>query len=127
MESWWLETAEVSSACITTIKIIRNGPRLRSTPTIRSRFRILCSAQSKPSSLLHVLIWINVGSSDGTLQIVDMRANSYTKSQLKIKAHKVDVNVCDWNKVAAHLIVTGSDDCKVKVWDLRMASEGSQD
>ena len=56
-----------------------------------------------------------------------MRANSYSKSQLKIKAHKADVNVCDWNKVAAHLIVTGSDDCKVKVWDLRMASEGSQD
>jgi ribosome assembly protein RRB1 len=53
-----------------------------------------------------------------------MRANSYKKAQLKIKAHKKDVNVCDWNKVATHLIVTGSDDCMVKVWDLRMISEG---
>lgn len=51
--------------------------------------------------------------------MVDMRVNNYKKSQLKIKAHNKDVNVCDWNKIATHLIVTGSDDCKVKVWDLR--------
>lgn len=51
-----------------------------------------------------------------------MRTNNYKKSQLKINAHKKDVNVFDWNKTAAHLIVTGSDDCKVKVWDLRMVS-----
>lgn len=62
------------------------------------------------------------GSSDGTLQVVDMRINQYKKSQLKINAHKKDVNVFDWNKAASHLIVTGSDDCKVKVWDLRMVS-----
>lgn len=51
-----------------------------------------------------------------------MRANSHKKAQLKIKAHKKDVNVCDWNRVATHLLVTGSDDCMVKVWDLRMAT-----
>ena len=51
-----------------------------------------------------------------------MRVNNTKKSQLQIKAHKKDVNVCDWNKVATHLIVTGSDDCTVKVWDLRMGS-----
>lgn len=51
-----------------------------------------------------------------------MRTNNYNKAQLKIKAHKKDVNVCDWNKMASHLIVTGSDDCTVKVWDLRMTS-----
>jgi WD40 repeat protein len=62
----------------------------------------------------------NIGSSDKTLQIVDMRAQSYKKSQLKINAHDKDVNVCDWNKRATNLIVTGSDDCTVKVWDLRM-------
>jgi ribosome assembly protein RRB1 len=56
-----------------------------------------------------------------------MRANSYKKSQLKINAHQKDVNVFDWNKLATHLIVTGSDDCKVKVWDLRMISENSDD
>lgn len=58
---------------------------------------------------------------------MDTRANSYKKAQLRIKAHSKDVNVCDWNKVATHLLVTGSDDCTVKVWDLRMASEGTQD
>lgn len=69
----------------------------------------------------------HLGSSDGTLQMVDMRVNSPHKSQLRVKAHKRDVNVCDWNKLATHLLVTGSDDCTVKVWDLRMISDGSQD
>ena len=64
------------------------------------------------------------GSADNTLQIVDMRTKSTKKAQLKIRAHSKDVNVCDWNGVARHLLVTGSDDCSVKVWDLRMASEG---
>lgn len=41
------------------------------------------------------------------------------KSQLLIKAHQKDVNVCDWSRSASNLIVTGSDDCSVKVWDLR--------
>jgi ribosome assembly protein RRB1 len=66
----------------------------------------------------------NLGSSDKTLQIVDTRVGDYKKSQLKINAHSSDVNVCDWNKLASHLIVTGSDDCQVKVWDLRMFKNG---
>ena len=41
------------------------------------------------------------------------------QSQILIKAHEQDVNVCDWNRIAQNLIVTGSDDCSVKVWDLR--------
>ena len=68
---------------------------------------------------------IDIGSSDGTLQIVDMRVNNHKKAQMKIKAHTRDVNVCDWNKVATHLIVTGSDDASVKVWDLRLINEGA--
>ena len=68
-----------------------------------------------------------LGSSDGTLQVVDMRVNNHKKAQLKIKAHTRDVNVCDWNKVATHLIVTGSDDSSVKVWDLRLISEGAEE
>ena len=68
---------------------------------------------------------IDIGSSDGTLQIVDMRVNNHKKAQMKIKAHTRDVNVCDWNKVATHLIVTGSDDACVKVWDLRLINEGA--
>lgn len=71
--------------------------------------------------LHHVHPSTNLGSSDGTLQIVDMRVGSNHKSQLMIKAHSKDVNVLDWNSKATHLIVSGSDDCSVKVWDLRMS------
>jgi ribosome assembly protein RRB1 len=56
-----------------------------------------------------------------------MRVKSYKKAQMKIRAHSKDVNVCDWNKRAHHLIVTGSDDCLVKIWDLRMLADGSSD
>jgi ribosome assembly protein RRB1 len=61
------------------------------------------------------------------LQVVDMRTGNYKKAQLKVRAHERDVNVCDWNRVATHLIVTGSDDCTVKVWDLRMVTEKAHD
>jgi ribosome assembly protein RRB1 len=70
--------------------------------------------------LHHVSFQFISGSSDRTLQIVDMRVGNYKKSQMKINAHTKDVNVFDWNRAAKHLIVTGSDDCDVKVWDLRM-------
>lgn len=68
----------------------------------------------------HVSFYFYLGSSDGTLQITDMRVNNTKQSQLKIKAHDKDINVGDWNSLATHLIVTGGDDCQVKVWDLRM-------
>ena len=71
-------------------------------------------------SLHHVSQYSYLGSSDGTLQIVDMRVNNTKQSQIKIHAHKSDVNVGDWNSIAKHLIVTGGDDAMVKVWDLRM-------
>lgn len=74
-------------------------------------------------SLPHVLFKINLGSSDGTLQIVDQRTGNYNKANLKINAHEQDVNVCDWNRIASHLIVTGSDDTTVKIWDLRKIKE----
>jgi WD40 repeat protein len=62
---------------------------------------------------------VYLGSSDGTLQIVDLRVGNTKKSQILIRAHEKDVNVCDWNSISTNLIVTGSDDCTVKVWDLR--------
>ncbi len=52
-----------------------------------------------------------------------MRVNQTKKSQLKINAHSSDVNVCDWNGIAKHLIVTGGDDTMVKVWDLRICKK----
>lgn len=52
-----------------------------------------------------------------------MRVGSFNKSQILIKAHEKDVNVCDWSRTAPNLIVSGSDDCSVKVWDLRKLKE----
>lgn len=78
-------------------------------------------------SLPHVNFQTILGSSDGTLQIVDMRVNETKKSQLKIKAHDKDVNVADWNGIAKHLIVTGSDDTLVKIWDLRMCKNSNSE
>lgn len=75
--------------------------------------------------MLHVILSLIIGSSDRTLQIVDMRVNDTKKSQLKIYAHNSDVNVCDWNPIAKHLIVTGGDDAMVKVWDLRMCKKAN--
>ena len=40
-----------------------------------------------------------LGSSDGTLQVVDMRVGNPKKAQICIKAHNRDVNVFDWNKI----------------------------
>lgn len=56
-----------------------------------------------------------------------MRVNDTKKSQLKIKAHDMDVNVADWNGIAKHLIVTGGDDALVKVWDLRMCKNNNSE
>ena len=56
-----------------------------------------------------------------------MRVGNPKKAQINIQAHKRDVNVCDWNKMATHLLVTGSDDSSVKVWDLRLVSEGAEE
>lgn len=86
---------------------------------IKDPLKILCFLPINRLSLLHVKFICNVGSSDGTLQIVDLRVGDYKKSQLLIKAHDKDVNVCDWSRTTPNLIVTGSDDCSVKVWDLR--------
>lgn len=86
---------------------------------IKLLFKILYILLLNHLFLHHVFVFYYLGSSDKTLQIVDMRVKSYNKSQLLINAHDNDVNVCDWNKIATNLIVTASDDCSVKVWDLK--------
>ena len=91
------------------------------TPIINHLWKTFSFPPTKTLYLLHVKIFIILlGSSDGTLQIVDMRVNETKKSQIKIDAHSSDVNVGDWNTIAKHLIITGGDDAMVKVWDLRM-------
>ena len=52
-----------------------------------------------------------------------MRTGKKNQSSLLIKAHDKDVNVIDWNTVDATKIISGSDDCSVKVWDLRFVGK----
>lgn len=60
---------------------------------------------------------------DGTVQVVDMRASSYKKAQICIKAHECDVNVISWNGLTTNLLASGADDGAIKVWDLRFPAE----
>ena len=62
-------------------------------------------------------------SVDGTVQVVDMRAKSYKKAQITIKAHECDVNVISWNTLTKNLLASGADDGSIKVWDLRYPEE----
>jgi WD40 repeat protein len=101
------------------IRDFQNGQEMENIHFIKILYRILYFLQINQQFSLHVNFYINLGSSDGTLQIVDMRVGNYKNSDLSIKAHEKDVNVCDWNRSNPNLIVTGSDDCLVKVWDLR--------
>ena len=62
-------------------------------------------------------------STDGTVQVVDMRERTFDKSQICIKAHDCDVNVISWNKLMPNLIASGGDDGAIKVWDLRFPQD----
>lgn len=62
-------------------------------------------------------------SVDRTVQVCDMRQNSYKKAQITIEAHDCDVNVISWNSLTANLIASGADDGSIKVWDLRYPKE----
>ena len=95
------------------------GRKQPSMLIIKDQLKILYFLQLNLLFSHHVMLGNIIGSSDKTLQIVDMRNCSPKKSQLLIEAHDNDVNVCDWNKISTNLIVTASDDCSIKVWDLR--------
>lgn len=101
------------------INHIQHGRKQLTMPITRDLYRILSILLPNLQYSHHVHTFLYLGSSDKTLQIVDMRTQSFNKSQLLINAHDSDVNVCDWNKIATNLIVTASDDCSVKVWDLK--------
>lgn len=67
-------------------------------------------------------------SVDRTVRIWDTRNRSH-HSMLTVQAHRSDVNVLNWNKwglcvgvsrrQVGYLMVTGSDDCSFRVWDIR--------
>lgn len=122
LDSWQLVIVWAKCKSLKTMKLSLHGRKWPNTTVIRDQWRILCFLPTKLISLLHVLFSFSVGSSDKHLQIVDMRSSS-SKPEIVVKAHESDINVCDWNAIATHFIVTGSDDCKVKVWDLRKISK----
>lgn len=53
---------------------------------------------------------------DGTVRVWDARA---PKAVQRLQAHTMEVLTCDWSKQEAHVLVTGSVDKGVRVWDLR--------
>lgn len=55
-----------------------------------------------------------------------MNSGKNNQSNLTIRAHSKDVNVMDWNGVDKSKILTGSDDCLVKVWDLRFIKNSNK-
>lgn len=56
-------------------------------------------------------------SVDKTIAIGDLRNRS--GAMISVVAHKSDVNVISWNKLATHMLLSGSDDGSFKIWDLR--------
>ncbi|RLN27715.1 glutamate-rich WD repeat-containing protein 1-like [Panicum miliaceum] len=56
-------------------------------------------------------------SVDGTIAIWDIRTGK--KPCMSIKAHKADVNVISWNRLASSMIASGCDDGSFSVRDLR--------
>ena len=40
-------------------------------------------------------------------------------STATIKAHNFEILTCDWNKYNENIVVTGSVDKTIKIWDLR--------
>ena len=51
------------------------------------------------------------------IRIFDTRDRA--KPQLTVDAHAADVNVISWNRLTSFMLASGSDDCSLRVWDLR--------
>jgi ribosome assembly protein RRB1 len=58
-------------------------------------------------------------SSDRSIRIWDTRVKGKTSVVGVSAAHDSDVNVISWNKITSYLLVSGGDEGRVKIWDLR--------
>jgi len=62
-------------------------------------------------------------SCDRTIKIWDTRVNN--KAGLSVEAHPCDVNVISWNRKVPYLMLSGADDGKFSIWDLRAFKSNS--
>jgi len=64
-------------------------------------------------------------SSDRSIQVFDTR-HGYKPVVSVPDAHDNDINVMSWSSVDTNFIVTGGDDCAIKLWDTRNIQKGDK-
>ncbi|ORY49807.1 WD40 repeat-like protein [Rhizoclosmatium globosum] len=65
-----------------------------------------------PSTKIEVII----GASNGLLYVLDIETNTILH---RVKAHRDDVNAVTFADTSSNLLLSGSDDCTIKIWDRR--------
>lgn len=67
---------------------------------------------------------IGTASVDKSLRFWDTRMSKKNPPIIVENAHDSDVNVLSWNHINDHLIASGGDDNRIKVWDTAMIGNG---
>ncbi|KAJ3298645.1 DDB1- and CUL4-associated factor 11 [Rhizoclosmatium sp. JEL0117] len=57
-----------------------------------------------------------IGASNGLLYVLDIETNTILH---RVKAHRDDVNAVTFADTSSNLLLSGSDDCTIKIWDRR--------
>ena len=71
---------------------------------------------------LHDRLFASVAD-DHYLRIWDTRSSNNIASARSVKAHNAEVNAVAWNPNCEYVLVTGSADQTLKLWDLRTFKE----